>query len=418
MTSQINPNNIDGNYPVPGVPNNSQGMRDNFTNIKTNFQYAADEINQIQNNAVFKAAVTGTTLDNNMNDNLLYAVKLQDVSWTSVQQAATTGSITLDYSAAQFQVIGNTTGSVSLGFSNWPSSGSQGVLTLSISISNVAHTLTLPATVSVGIAYIQGVSPGTPGVSNTITFAQTGTYIYEFTTSDGGATITIEEKIRPSNIYENIVNISNTTPSTSTVTGALTVAGGMGVVGNVYAGRFYGDGQYLSNIYPNYVFNGTSYMGFGASNGNANISVDGTSNVVVVSTTGATVSGNVTVTGTGGVSLTDSGTVGYGTGAGGTVAQSGNKSGGVTLNKPAGEITMQNTSLSAASIVSFVLTNSCIANHDLLVINHVSGGTLGAYTFTASCNTGSATIYVRNATGGSLSEAIVLRFAVIKGTIT
>ena len=31
MTSQINPNNIDGNYPVAGVDNNSQGFRDNFT---------------------------------------------------------------------------------------------------------------------------------------------------------------------------------------------------------------------------------------------------------------------------------------------------------------------------------------------------------------------------------------------------
>ena len=44
MTSQINPNNIDGNYPIAGVSNNTQGMRDNFTAIKTNFQYAENEI--------------------------------------------------------------------------------------------------------------------------------------------------------------------------------------------------------------------------------------------------------------------------------------------------------------------------------------------------------------------------------------
>jgi hypothetical protein len=51
----------------------------------------------------------------------------------------------------------------------------------------------------------------------------------------------------------------------------------------------------------------------------------------------------------------------------------------------------------------------------VLVINHVSGGTVGSYTFTAACGSGSATVYVRNATGGSLSEAIVLRYVLIKG---
>ena len=71
MTSSINPNNIDGNYPVAGQPNNTQGMRDNFTNIKTNFQYAEDEITDLQSKVVLKQALTGTTLDNNMNDNKL-----------------------------------------------------------------------------------------------------------------------------------------------------------------------------------------------------------------------------------------------------------------------------------------------------------------------------------------------------------
>ena len=55
MTSQINPNNIDGNYPVAGQPNNTQGMRDNFTNTKTNFQYAEDEINDLQSKAILKS---------------------------------------------------------------------------------------------------------------------------------------------------------------------------------------------------------------------------------------------------------------------------------------------------------------------------------------------------------------------------
>ena len=52
------------------------------------------------------------------------------------------------------------------------------------------------------------------------------------------------------------------------------------------------------------------------------------------------------------------------------------------------------------------------------MINHVSGGTVGAYTCTAACGAGSATVYIRNATSGSLGEAIVLRYAVIKGATT
>ena len=107
------------------------------------------------------------------------------------------------------------------------------------------------------------------------------------------------------------------------------------------------------------------------------------------------------------------GGIGYATGAGGTVTQATSKSTGVTLNNVCGNITMNNAALSAA--VTFTLTNSAIATGDLLVMHHVSGGTAGAYTFTPQCGSGSASITVRNVSGGSLSEAIVIKFAVFKG---
>lgn len=106
--------------------------------------------------------------------------------------------------------------------------------------------------------------------------------------------------------------------------------------------------------------------------------------------------------------------VGYGTGAGGTVTQSTSKSTAVTLNTICGAITMNNAALAAGTIVSFTLTNSAIASTDVLVLNHISGGTPGSYTLNARAAAGSATIDVRNNTGGSLSEAIVIQFAVIK----
>ena len=116
------------------------------------------------------------------------------------------------------------------------------------------------------------------------------------------------------------------------------------------------------------------------------------------------------------LSITSSGgVIGYATGAGGTVTQSTNKSTGVTLSKSCGQITMNNASLVADTTVSFVLTNTLIAATDILVLNHVSVGTFGAYTLNARAGSGSATIDVRNVTAGNLGEAIVIAFAIVKG---
>lgn len=109
--------------------------------------------------------------------------------------------------------------------------------------------------------------------------------------------------------------------------------------------------------------------------------------------------------------------LGYGTGAGGTATQGAGsgKATAVTLNKPCGQITMNNAILNAGTIVSFTLTNSNISAADTILINHQSVGTLGAYLINGACAAGSATISVRNTTAGNLTEAIVLNFTVIKG---
>jgi hypothetical protein len=108
---------------------------------------------------------------------------------------------------------------------------------------------------------------------------------------------------------------------------------------------------------------------------------------------------------------------GYITGEGGAVTQATSKSTGVTLNTKCGQVTMNAAALAADTTVSFTLTNSTIAATDVLVLNHVSGGTAGSYLLNAQAAAGSASINVRNITGGSLSEAIVIGFAVIKAVI-
>ena len=115
--------------------------------------------------------------------------------------------------------------------------------------------------------------------------------------------------------------------------------------------------------------------------------------------------------------------IGYGTGAGagagagGQVIQQTNKGTLVTLDRPTGRITLNAANLTADTTVSFVLNNTVIDADDILIINHISGGTAGAYLLNAQCGAGVATINVRNITAGPLAEAIVLQFALIKSVV-
>jgi hypothetical protein len=188
MTSQINPNDIDGAYPVAGQDNDSQGFRTNFTNTATNFQYAADEITDLQRKVLLKSALTGTTLDNNANGQLLYNFQSQQVSATRNDLGSTSGSVSLNWALGSYKIL-TTSGSVTLGFTNFPASGVAASIVFQITVSSTAHTLTLPAAVSVGISNLQGYVPGMSG--GTITFSNIGTYTFEFTTVNGGSTITV-----------------------------------------------------------------------------------------------------------------------------------------------------------------------------------------------------------------------------------
>jgi hypothetical protein len=119
--------------------------------------------------------------------------------------------------------------------------------------------------------------------------------------------------------------------------------------------------------------------------------------------------------GAGIISISPTAGVGYGPSAGGTATQATSKATGVTLHKVTGLITMNAAALAAGTIVSFALTDSAIAATDQIIVSHESGGTAGAYTVNGrATGAGTGAIDVRNNTAGSLSEAIVLRFSIIK----
>ena len=118
-------------------------------------------------------------------------------------------------------------------------------------------------------------------------------------------------------------------------------------------------------------------------------------------------SGNVTLS-------SATGSFGYGAGAGGTVTQATSKATTVTLNKPTGQITTAADALAASTRVSFLFNNSLIGTNDVLVLTPaVSGGSYNVQVIDSG--TGVAYIEIFNKSAGSRSEAIAIKFAIIKG---
>jgi len=144
-----------------------------------------------------------------------------------------------------------------------------------------------------------------------------------------------------------------------------------------------------------------------------------------VTASGAVTAGSLTVSGaTSTAAITSSSTIlangnsskiGYNTGAGGSVTQgAGAKTNAVTLNRPTGIIVTDNAALAANTAVTFNLSNSVIDATDIVLVSHISGGTLGSYNFAVAPATGNANVTIRNITAASLSETLTLRFIVVK----
>jgi len=108
--------------------------------------------------------------------------------------------------------------------------------------------------------------------------------------------------------------------------------------------------------------------------------------------------------------------IGYTAAAQGTVTQLTDKTTAVTINKSMGRITMANAALAGNTAVSFTMNNSLISTNDTIIVNISGGATTGAYTtYVTSMTAGSAILTLRNLTGTSYSEAVILNFSIIHG---
>lgn len=109
--------------------------------------------------------------------------------------------------------------------------------------------------------------------------------------------------------------------------------------------------------------------------------------------------------------------LGYSAAAQGTVTQTTDKSTAVTLNRSMGRITMNAAALATATNATFTLNNNTISANDTVILT-ISGGqaTPGSYNvFANALAAGTVSITLRNISGGSLSEAIIINFCVIHG---
>ncbi len=212
-------------------------------------------------------------------------------------------------------------------------------------------------------------------------------------------------------------------------------ASGYNANGNLGVGDITTRTSFTQVIGPGSVVADLATLGQGASFGLSVIYTDGRTAVcgdnasgqlgIGVGTTDALVLYDVTLLNRAGqrgdaATLSSSSTtgIGYTTGAGGTVTQATSKATAVTLNKVTGAVTMNGAALAAGATVSFTLNNSTIAADDLLLVQIKSGATAAAYRVQATGGSaGSRVIELTNVSGGSLSEAVVLAFAVIKGAI-
>jgi hypothetical protein len=205
--SNVNPNNINGAYPVAGVDNDSQGFRDNFTNIKNNFAYTQSELSDLQSKAIVKSALTGTTLNNNMGGTLITSAQYQDFRETEYDNGIVSTNVTLDHSRAHYHRV-QTNGTITIAFTNFPAAGTVGRIRVRINVTSTSHRVIWPSGLIYGTQYLQDYNQ----INNSVGYTQSGTgyYWYEIISDDGGSTYTIfplsRPRMNPDYYYANISN--------------------------------------------------------------------------------------------------------------------------------------------------------------------------------------------------------------------
>lgn len=202
MTSAINTNSINTNYPIPGKNNPTQGFRDNFTAIKTNLDTAGNEITDLQNKAVLKSALANTTLNNDMANTLISNASTLGFRATTYNLGnALTGPVLVNCQLGDVQ-YGNLAGNVVLNFGNWAPTNTQSKIQLQIGRANsdVNYSISFPSAAIAdenhGFVLLENYS--SPNNVSTISFPYDVTQLnLTITSNDCGNSLFVEPTNRP-----------------------------------------------------------------------------------------------------------------------------------------------------------------------------------------------------------------------------
>lgn len=123
-------NLIKKDYPVRGRDNDSQGFRDNFTNITEALRTINQDVTDLGNIAVLSNS-TATFFGNTVED-----ANFQNCSTELWDNGSLSGNITVDFTLGSYQKLTVESGVNNISIVNWPDEGKSGHITLSVYSAN------------------------------------------------------------------------------------------------------------------------------------------------------------------------------------------------------------------------------------------------------------------------------------------
>lgn len=151
MASNIDYLSIDENYPLAGVDNPSQGLRDNYKVIKDSLQAAKNEIEELQDNTA------KTNAPNDFNGNEINDANLKAVTGaTYIAPATITTNQNVTFQNGHYQVF-RVNGDVTLSLIDWPAGNRFAMMRLALLSEGTSRTVSF-AVAGYNVLY----SPGFP----------------------------------------------------------------------------------------------------------------------------------------------------------------------------------------------------------------------------------------------------------------
>jgi len=308
-------------------------------------------------------------------------------------------------------VINQANGAVTIS-STGGGNGSSGTVT-SVGVNSTTMTVTGSPIISAGIIDVN--------LSNSGVVA--GSYTYPTMSVDAYGRVT---SIANAASVGTVTSIGLTTSGTGIQLsgGPITSAGNINIINTGVTRLSAGTGINLSgsngNVTVSATLSGGTVTSVGVSSSQLVVSgspVTTTGTMSIDLPTNLVITGNITggnLISYGSIKSNSTGGVGYANGAGGTITQTGSRTGGVTINKISGAITLISAA-GTATYQTFTVTNSTVAATDVIIVNQKSGTDKYEVFVTNVDSTSFAITFAT--TGGTTTEQPVFNFAVIKAVV-